>query len=218
MEKKTAIFAMFSIIFIIVLILLGAIAIKNVGFKDINSKSLNTDIQENPRINMKSKNTIVEFMDFKCPYCKKLHNQTFSKIEKNYLINKKANYVVINASILGKDSIVGSRAAHALYLYYPKKYWEFHNRLFELQPNNEKKWITERIIDKELNNLNIPNKSLSKIKHEYKTKNSKAWKLANHDRQLYKKYKIDYVPSVYVNGKFVENPYDLTNLDRYMMK
>ena len=184
----------------------------------IMSACSNNNNEKQPPKTKNGKILIVEYGDFKCPYCKKLHNQTFSKIEKNYLINKKANYVVINASILGKDSIVGSRAAHALYLYYPKKYWEFHNRLFELQPNNEKKWITERIIDKELNNLNIPNKSLSKIKHEYKTKNSKAWKLANHDRQLYKKYKIDYVPSVYVNGKFVENPYDLTNLDRYMMK
>lgn len=180
-----------------------------VGFQDTNYKKLNMDTINSPTMgHIKTNNTIIEFMDFKCPYCKKYHNEYFTKIKKTYINSGKSNYKVVNASILGNDSIKASRAAHSLYLYYPKEYWKFHNKIFELQPNNEKEWLTTELLDRELNKLNIPPKTLKKIKREYKVKGSKPWKLAEYDKKLYNKYKNKYVPSIYVNGKFIKNPYD----------
>ncbi|UXU51193.1 DsbA family protein [Staphylococcus arlettae] len=206
------------ILLLIILLLIGCTYFfSKVGFQDTNPKKINDDTINSPVMgNTKASNTIIEFMDYKCPYCKKFHESHFQKIKNKYINNGKSNYKVVNASILGEDSIVASRAAHSLYLYYPKEYWKFHNRLLKLQPNNENKWITTKLLDRELSKLNIPPKVLNKIKKDYKSKNSKSWKLANNDKKLYDKYKNNYVPSIYVNGKFIDNPYDSSEIEKAM--
>lgn len=122
---------------------------------------------------------------------------------------------IVNASILGKDSIKAARAGHALNIYYPEKYEDFHKELFKQQPNSERTWINNKVIDETLDSLHIPEK-VKKIKISYKTKNSKSWKATDKDKYLYRKYNIDYVPSVYVNGKFIKDPYKIKNIKEYL--
>lgn len=213
MNRKTIILT--TSIFLIVLVI-GFISFyfyKQVGLHDVNPENLKSDTTRNPKMgDTNSQNEIVEFMDFKCPYCKEFHENNFKKIKNLYINKNKSDYRVVNASILGDDSIKASRAAHALYLYYPEQYWEFHEKIFEIQPNNENTWLTEDVIDRELNKLDIPKKTLKKIKIEYKKKESEAWKKAEFDKKLYNKYKNESVPSIYVNGKFIENPYNLKEI------
>ena len=59
-------------------------------------------------------------------------------------------------------------------------------------------------------------RQLKKIKISYKTKNSKSWKATDKDKYLYRKYNIDYVPSVYVNGKFIKDQYKIKNIKEYL--
>lgn len=33
---------------------------------------------------------------------------------------------------------------------------------------------------------------------------------------MYKKYKNKYVPSVYVNGKFIKDPYSIKEVEKYL--
>ncbi|MCE7785630.1 DsbA family protein [Staphylococcus xylosus] len=203
------------VIVILILSLIGGSLyfFQKVGWNDVNKKDLSHDTSYAPSLgNSKSSNLIVEFMDFKCPYCKKFESKTLREIQNHYNTNNDLDYKIINVSLLGKDSILVSRAAHAVNLYYPDKYWDFHKKIINLQPNHENKWITYKLIDKELNKLNIPQKQLNLIKHDYKTKNSKSWKLANKDNKLFKKYENTQVPSIYVNGKFIKDPYNPENI------
>ena len=62
----------------------------------------------------KGKVTIVEYADLKCPYCKKVDQNVMPKLKKDYLHNKNVEYQFVNMAFLGKDSIVGSRAEHAV--------------------------------------------------------------------------------------------------------
>lgn len=214
-NKKTKIFIIITIIFIVILSALSILVFNHLNLKDVNSNDITKDTEYSPKLGSKdAPNTVIEFLDYKCPYCKKIENGTFKTLEKKYILKGKVQYRVVNASILGKDSIKASRAAHAINLYYPSKYWEFHHRIFKLQPNTENKWITNKLIDKELDKLNIPKKKLNLIKKSYKTKYSKSWNLANKDKQLYKKYKNEYVPSIYVNGKFIDNPYSFKEIKK----
>lgn len=204
MKNKTILYSLLFSIFILLLIILGLFFIKTVNFKDTNPNLLKKDTEYSPKKGDNSKNTIVEFVDFKCPYCKHFHKTMYPSLKKRYIDTNKAEYRVVNASILGKDSIRASRASHALYMYYPQKYWDFYDRLFKHQPNNENEWISYSLIDRELDKLNIPKNKLQKIKKDYKTKNSNSWKLAKKDKKLYDKYNVEYVPSIYVNGRFIE--------------
>ena len=85
--------------------------------------------------------------------------------------------------------------------------------MFELQSNTKNTSITNTLIDEELKKINIPKEKLNLIKKSYKTKYSKSWNLANRDKELYKKYKNEYVPSIYVNGKFIKNPYSFKEVE-----
>lgn len=217
MAHKTKVIYIIITILIILLFVLSYMFFKRVGLNDVNEKSIEKSTHYSPEIGSSdSENLVIEFMDFKCPYCKKFELSSYEKLRKNYISKGKAKFRVVNSSILGKDSIKASRAAHALNIYYPKKYWQFHHKLFKMQPNHENEWITTKLIDTELEKLDIPESKLKLIKKDYKTEGSKSWNLAKKDKELYEKYNNEYVPSVYVNGKFIKDPYSFKEIEKYM--
>ena len=63
-------------------------------------------------------------------------------------------YQFINASFLGKDSLMGSRAGNAIQSIAPKEYLTFQ-KIYMLINKKKKHWITETLLDKEIDQLNI---------------------------------------------------------------
>lgn len=153
------------------------------------------------------KSNIVIYGDYKCPYCKQLESKVMHKLKKEYINKGKVKVDFVNVASLGDDSIKGSRAGHAVQNIAPNKYLEFQKLMFSQQPNHENEWITEKLIDKQINKLNLSKSKTQKIKKAYKTKNNKSWKDAEKDRKQAKKDKIKEVPTVYIDGKKLENPY-----------
>lgn len=119
-------------------------------------------------------------------------------------------------SFLGKDAIKGSRAGHAVQNIAPNHYLEFQKLIFSKQPNHENEWLTEQLIDRQIDKLNINNKKARKIKKDYKTKNSQSWKDAQKDIKLYKDKKVKEAPTVYVNGKKLKDPYSYAEYKKYL--
>ncbi|MBO1577814.1 DsbA family protein [Staphylococcus epidermidis] len=213
-SKKNKLFVTSTVIVITVVLILSIIVFKKINLNDVNSIDITKDTEYSPKLGPENApNKVIEFLDYKCPYCEKIDSGTFKTLKRKYISKGKVQYRVINASILGKDSIKGSRAAHAINLYYPQKYWDFHHRMFELQSNTKNTSITNTLIDEELKKMNIPKEKLNLIRKSYKTKYSESWNLANRDKELYKKYKNEYVPSIYVNGKFIKNPYSFKEIE-----
>ena len=159
----------------------------------------------------KGKVTIVEYADLKCPYCKKVDQNVMPKLKKDYLHNKNVEYQFVNMAFLGKDSIVSSRAEHAVKRIAPEKHLQFLHQLFEQQPKDEKAWLTEKRLDAEIDKLNLDEDKKSQIKKAYKTKDSQAWKDAEKDQERYKKHKVKQAPTVYINGEKLEDPYKYEN-------
>ena len=159
----------------------------------------------------KGKVTIVEYADLKCPYCKKVDQNVMPKLKKDYLHNKNVEYQFVNMAFLGKDSIVGSRAEHAVKRIAPEKHLQFLHQLFEQQPKDEKAWLTEKRLDAEIDKLNLDEDKKSQIKKAYKTKDSQAWKDVEKDQERYKKHKVKQAPTVYINGEKLEDPYKYEN-------
>lgn len=166
--------------------------------------------------NKNHQNKVVEYGDYKCPYCKQVEDKIMPKLKKDYIDKNNVDYRFVNMAFLGKDTIKGSRAGHAVQNIAPNHYLEFQKLIFSKQPNHEKEWLTEQLIDQQIDKLNISNKKAKKIKKDYKAKNSQSWKDAQKDIKLYKDKKINEAPTVYVNGKKLKDPYSYTEYKKYL--
>lgn len=180
-----------------------------------NDKLESDNKQSVEKGNKNSEINVVMIGDFKCPYCKEYDETVFKQLDKEYIQKGVINYRFVNLGFLGDDSKEAARAGQAIYNYSPNAYWKFHERLFEIQDKEQAKkddWLTERVINREIENLNISKNNLDKIKKDYKTSGNESWKSASKDRVLKDKYHIKQVPTLYINGKKVKDVYDYKNV------
>jgi protein-disulfide isomerase len=158
--------------------------------------------------NQETKNEIIIYGDYKCPYCKKLEESIMPKLKKDYIDKGKVKFTYVNMAFLGEDSIKGSRAGHAVQNIAPKEFLDFQKNMFSVQPNHEEKWITDKLLDKQIGKLDISKKKEEKIKKDYKIKGSQSWNDAKEDKIKAKEEKIKLAPSVFINDKEIEDVYN----------
>lgn len=161
---------------------------------------------------------IIEYGDFKCPYCKKVETNVMPKLKKEYIDKDKVDYQFVNMAFLGDDSIIGSRAGHAVKQVAPDQYLTFQKLIFEQQPDSEKEWINKSLVDNQIDKLPINQDMKDKIKKEYTTPDSKSWKAAKKDQKQAKKNHVDTAPAVYVGGEKLEDPYKFKNYKKILDK
>lgn len=87
--------------------------------------------------NPKGDVTLVEFFDYRCPYCKAMAEQLFDAVKSD----GKLKLVLKEFPVLGPDSVTAARAALAARE--QKKYEEFHKAMMRL-----KEPVTEKVIFK----------------------------------------------------------------------
>ncbi|MGW7948358.1 DsbA family protein [Staphylococcus xylosus] len=155
-----------------------------------------------------TENEIIVFGDYKCPYCKQMEEKIMPKLTNEYIKKDNTKFRFVNMAFLGKDSIKGSRAGHAVENISPNEYLKFQKNLYNKQPNSEKNWITNQLLDKEIKKLNISDGKKKKIIENYKSKDSQSWKDAKKDQELAEKKGVEEAPTVFINGKKVKNMYD----------
>lgn len=158
---------------------------------------------------IKPKNEIIIYGDYKCPYCKKLEEDIMPILKNDYIDAGKVKLTFVNMAFLGEDSIKGSRAGHAVQNIAPKHFLEFQKNIFSEQPNHEEKWITNKLLDNQIEKLDISKEKAKEIKKNYKTKGSQSWKDAKEDKRKVKEENIKVAPSVFINDKEVEDVYNL---------
>jgi protein-disulfide isomerase len=85
--------------------------------------------------NPKGDVTLVEFFDYRCPYCKAMSEQIFETVKSD----GKIKLVLKEFPVLGPDSVTAARAALAARE--QKKYEEFHKAMMRL-----KEPVTEKVV------------------------------------------------------------------------
>ncbi|WP_265331448.1 DsbA family protein [Staphylococcus capitis] len=134
---------------------------------------------------------ITIYGDYKCAYCKKIENTIVPKLKKDYIKKDKAEVNFVNLGFLGKDSMKAGRAALAVKLISDKEYLKFNHLIFNEQPkNSHKTWITNRLLDKQIDKLNLNDEEIKKVKKMYKKKIVKHGKWLMMIKKLLKRKKL----------------------------
>jgi protein-disulfide isomerase len=80
-----------------------------------------------------AKLTLVEFLDYQCPYCGKFSRETMPQIEKDYIETGKVRYVVVNLPLDAMHKSAFKAAEAAACAGEQGKFWEMQERLFNNQ-------------------------------------------------------------------------------------
>ena len=78
-----------------------------------------------------AKITIIEFADFRCPFCEKFYNDAEKQIIAEYVNTGKAKFVFKHYAFLGQESVWASEAAECANE--QGKFWEYHDWLYNNQ-------------------------------------------------------------------------------------
>lgn len=81
--------------------------------------------------NKNAKITIIEFADFRCPFCERFYNDAGKQMIANYVNTGKAKFVFKHYAFLGQESVWASEAAECANE--QGKFWEYHNWLYDNQ-------------------------------------------------------------------------------------
>ena len=82
--------------------------------------------------NKNAKVTIVEFADFRCPFCEQFFTNTEPQIIKDYVDTGKVQFYFRQYAFLGPASVVAADAAECAND--QGKFWDFHDYLYKNQP------------------------------------------------------------------------------------
>lgn len=108
--------------------------------------------------------TVVEFADYRCPFCHKFHEETFDKVVTNFLNTGKAKYLfkdlVVNDRGEYKGSMQAAVASHCAAE--QGKYWEYSKEVFKNFKPEPQHWINLDSLITFANNIQI--QDISKFK------------------------------------------------------
>lgn len=150
--------------------------------------------------------TVVEFGDFKCPACKAWGEMIYPKLVNDYIETGTVKFAFVNVLFHGKESTLGSIAAESVFERNPGVYWDFHQALFDAQPteNHDAQWITpERILEIASGFSEIDQTLLKEDMEQQATMES-----VKHDEDLVRDVGVSLTPTIVINGKVMEDPFD----------
>jgi protein-disulfide isomerase len=101
--------------------------------------------------------TVIEFADYRCPFCHKFHEETFDKIVTNFLNTGKAKYLFKDLVVNDRDEYKGSmQAAVASHCAAEQgKYWEYSKEIFKNFKPEPQHWINLDSLLTFANNIQI---------------------------------------------------------------
>jgi protein-disulfide isomerase len=77
---------------------------------------------------------LVEISDFQCPFCKQWHDETFAKIDQEYVKTGKVRLAYLNFPLSRIHKNAQAAAEAAMCAGVQGKFWELHESLFQAQP------------------------------------------------------------------------------------
>lgn len=153
---------------------------------------------------------LVEFGDYKCPSCRQFTLETFPKLKQEYIDTGKVQFFFVNFAFLSQDSLAAAIASEAIYSQNPESFWKFHELLYQNQDAKESWSETNYLVD--LVKKHLPEIDANKLSEDLKNETYKNV-VANENRLATAKL-VEYVPTVFVNGKKTDAALDYEELKK----
>ncbi|GAB6877046.1 DsbA family protein [Thermaerobacter litoralis] len=146
--------------------------------------------------------TVVEFADFKCPYCRDFTMNEFPRLKEAYIDTGKVRFYFINYPFIGPDSDTAAEALEAVYAQNPEGAWAFIDRVMQLQGPEDTRWATpEFLVD--IAKQVVPGLDAQRMLEDLRS--GRYRDAVEADRAIARRVGVRGTPSLFVNGQFVEN-------------
>ncbi|WP_158095170.1 DsbA family protein [Gottfriedia luciferensis] len=172
------------------------------GVKDVKVNGFDT--KDQPTLsNKEAKIEVVEFGDYKCPICADWNRVVFPQLKADYIDKGLINFSFINYPFISKDSNLAALASEVVYKHDKESFWKFQEEIYLKQEDETKTWATQDKLASIAKSV-IPNLDVKQFKKDlYKKETMKQ--VAN-DVAIANHYGVQGTPTIFVNGKAVDNP------------
>lgn len=98
-------------------------------YREAQPKRITVDIKSAPVLGARDAEvSIVEFMDYQCPYCKQFQAQTFQSLKRAYIDTGKVRFYVVDFPLdIHPQALVAAESAHCATE--QGKFWPMHDRM-----------------------------------------------------------------------------------------
>ncbi|MFB6204439.1 MAG: thioredoxin domain-containing protein [Candidatus Nanohaloarchaea archaeon] len=145
--------------------------------------------------------TVVEFADYRCPYCKMFEERVFPKLKENYIETGKVKFYFVNFAFLGPGSTQAAIASECVYNQDRQEFWEFHAYVYEHQGPEAQRWVTKDLLMSFARNAT---EGLDYRQLEQCISSQKTLDEVRKDKRMGINRGVSSTPSVFVNGQLVK--------------
>ncbi|MBY0217764.1 thioredoxin domain-containing protein [Paenibacillus illinoisensis] len=146
---------------------------------------------------------VIEFVDYKCPYCKAWNNENFENFKNKFIDTGKVQFYVINYPFLGPDSIKAAMVGEILWGQNHEAFWEYHHAIYQNQGEERTMWANENFLLKLIKDY-VPHGNVKSV--EESLKNLEGLYEVKEDFKITSINSVASVPTFVVDEKKYVNP------------
>lgn len=203
MKKKPLII---SLVFSLVIIIVGLI-FAILHSQQQTKQSVHDELQEMylilPTLGDKSaKVHVVEFGDYKCPFCAGFNRSVVPMLKENYIDTNQIQFHFMDYAFLGEDSFYIAEFAETVRQELGEDiYWKFHDLVYENQGNETEIWGTEDYLSYLLSKI-VDEEEVQQVVKAVQQEKYKEY--IEKEQEMAQKLNITYTPSILIDGELVE--------------
>ncbi|MBU9720076.1 MULTISPECIES: DsbA family protein [Bacillaceae] len=151
-------------------------------------------------------NEVILVLDYMCPFCKDWLEEVFPKLKDDFIDQGKVKYFSIPQVYLSKQSLALTEFTQQVEETHPERYFELLNRIFADHTIEE--WGSEEYIANVSQEMNLS--GWEEVELDYD--------VIRRTRQVTRGLDVDVVPSIYVNGRKVNDMMDYEEIVDLLME
>lgn len=141
--------------------------------------------------------TVVEFGDYRCPFCKQFDTQVFPRLKEDYIDTGEIRFAFINLAFLGPGSAQAAAAGECVRQQDEDAFWDFHHALYERQGPESERWVSTDLLVQ----LGSQHDAVDQNTLRACIENEATRSAVTSDRALAETRGVTSTPTVFVNGK-----------------
>lgn len=187
------------------LVLIAVLGSQVLGNSNGGAQTASFNLDQQPMLGSSNASvTVVEFGDYKCPYCKRFDEQVYPQLKENYIDTGKVKFYFINFPFIASDSTTAAVAGECVLEQDNEQFWNFHHAVYNNQGSESENWATQDRL------MEIARDSTENLDYdELKSciANRETIDEVNSDKSITRQNQVTSTPTIFVNGQEVNSGY-----------